>query len=171
MKQKTKKHLGALDIMIIVVVVLLIAALAVRFIGTHGSEASTGTVLEHYIVSFKICGIRHTSAEKFMEAGTSFYLDETGDYLGTLRSNGFTVNDAKNTYELTDGSIVSVTTTGEDDLYKVDVACSFDTEGRLDSNGNFLLNGTRYLGVNKEVKIVSKYLSVTGYITDISKAE
>jgi hypothetical protein len=166
--EKSKK-LGTLDIFIIVILVVCIVSIGFRYFTDKNSDVSENTQLENYTVSFKVMGIRDSSARNYMNKGTKFYIDDTNTYIGTISDDSITITDAMKYYSSLDGSSVAATNTGTGDLYKVDVEASFDTQGITDSNGRFLLGGNQYIGENQEIMIHSKYLSITILITDITK--
>ncbi len=168
--KKQAKRLNALDWFIIIIVLVCAVAIGIRFFSVRGSDVNDKVELENYVISFEILDIKNSSAQNYMDAGTNFYLQETNEFLGTLRE-GITVRDAQTFYEMPDGTIVWAQNTATGDLYRVDVEASLDARGKLDANGSFLLGGNRYIGMNKEVKIYSKYLAVTALITGIVKAE
>ena len=168
--KKQEKRLNALDWFVIVVVLVCAVAVGIRFISVRGSDVNDKVQLENYVISFEILDIKNSSAQNYMDAGTNFYLEETDEFLGTLRE-GVTIRDAQTFYEMHDGSVVLAQNTATGDLYRVDVEGSLDAKGKIDANGSFLLGGNRYIGMNKEVKIYSKYLAVTVIITGIVKTE
>ncbi len=170
MNKTKKQHLGALDVVIIVVVLVCAVSVGLRMFMTQNSDLDKNVQLDNYIVSFKVMGIRDSSAKNYLGKGTNFYLEESDGFFGTLRE-GVTINDAESYYEMPDGSIVLAANNSSGDLYRVDAECSLDVTGKLDSNGYFLLGGNKYIGINKELMIYSKYLSITVLITDITKAQ
>ena len=168
---KTKKHrLGALDAVIIVAVLVCIVSVGLRMFMTQNSDLDKNVQLDNYIVSFKVMGIRDSSAKNYLKKGTTFYFAEDNTQFGTLRE-GVTVYDAEAYYEMPDGTVVLAANNSSGDLYRVDAECSLDVTGKLDSNGYFLLGGNKYIGRGKEIKIYSKYLSITVLVTDITKAQ
>ena len=170
MENKTeKKRLGTLDYFIIFALIAVIACFAVRFISTERSSVAEKVELEDYIVSFKVSGIKDSSAKNYMEPGSRFYIEETGVYLGEL-CEGLTINDAQKYYELDNGEIIVAQNNATGDLYRVDVEGAFLSSGLTDANGCYLLGGNTYLGVNKVLTIQSKYLKIIIEITDIRKA-
>lgn len=164
-----KKRIGILDVFIIIIALLVIVSIVVRFISTRNSDQSEKSVLDDYIVTFKIMNIKDSSAKNYFESGTNFYLDSDKSYFGTLRE-GITVNDSVRYVYLHDGRVVKSQNNATGDLYRVDVEGSFSVKGLYDENGKFLVNGNNYISDNMEVKIFSKYLSVVILVTDISKA-
>ena len=170
MNQTKKQHIGALDVFIIVAVLVCAVSVGLRMFMTQNSDLDKNVQLDNYIVSFKVMGIRDSSAKNYLQKGTNFYLADTQEFFGTLRE-GVTVNDAESYYEMPDGSIVLASNNASGDLYRVDAECSLDVTGKMDSNGYFLLGGNKYVGINKELTIYSKYLSITVLITDITKAQ
>lgn len=168
---ENKKRLGALDIFIIIILVMCIVSVGFRLMSNKTSEITEGTQLENYTMSFKIMGIRDSSARNYMGKGTKFYLNDTNTYIGSINNGNITITDAQKYYDGMDGITVSAANTGTGDLYKVDVEAAFDVEGKTDSNGRFLLGGNQYVGVNQELQIHSKYLSITILVTDITKTK
>jgi len=170
MNKTKKQRLGALDVFIIAVVLVCAVSVGLRMFMTQNSDLDKNVQLDNYIVSFKVMGIRDSSAKNYLKKGTDFYLDETDTFFGTLRE-GVTTNDAEAYYEMPDGSIVLASNTASGDLYRVDAECSLDVTGKMDANGYFLLGGNKYIGRGKELMIYSKYLSITVLVTDITKAQ
>lgn len=170
-RKSTVKKLGALDIMIIIAILVCIVSVVMRVFMTKKSDLGGSVQLDDYVISLEIYDIRGSSAENYLEAGTNFYFEESDELLGTLRSDK-SIDPAKKRIELTDGRIIdSENPIKEGDLSRVDVVATFDAKGKYDSNGYFQLGGNKYLGVGKEVKIYSKYLSVAAKITGISLAK
>lgn len=161
-----KKRIGALDVFIILLVVSCVLFLALRFIDLGGSDVNESAILDDYTVSFKVSDIRDSSAKNYLEPGTNFYLKETDTLFGTLL-DGITISDAQEYHEMPDGKVVSTRNTATGSLYRVDVEGSFTVQGRLDQNGTLLLDGNKYIGLNKEISIYSKYLSIQIQITGI----
>ncbi|MBE6625707.1 MAG: DUF4330 family protein [Ruminococcaceae bacterium] len=168
-KKERKLKFGALDVFIILVVIVCAVSIVLRYVSNKQSDVGASTPLENYVISFEVLDIKDTSAQNYLEPGTNFYLVESDVLLGTLRE-GITVRDAEKYYEMPNGDIVLAQNNATGDLYRVDVEGSFDAKGRVDSSGRFLLGGNTYIGINKEVKIYSKYLAVTVVITGITNA-
>lgn len=166
-----KKGLGALDVFIIIILLVCAVSIGFRIFADRNSEVGENIQLEDYVLSFKVMGIRDSSARNYMEKGTKFYLTDSNVFLGTISDRDITITDAKKYYEALDGSVVTATNTGTGDLYKVDVEAAFDVQGKIDSNGRFLLDGNQYIGLNQEIQIYSKYLAITILVTDIEKAQ
>lgn len=169
MNNKEKKRLGALDALIIIVLVICIVSIGLRVFSTMRSETNANVQLDNYIISFKVSNIKDSSAKNYFEAGTNFYLSDSGVLLGSLRE-GVIVKDAETYYETEDGKVVLITNNAVGDLYRVDVEASLEAQGRVDANGAFYLGGNIFIAPNKEIMIYSKYLSITVVITDIQKA-
>lgn len=138
---ENKKKLGALDVFIIVILIMCIVSIGLRVFSNKTSDISESTQLENYTVSFKVMGIRDSSARNYITKGTKFYLNDSNVYIGAINNGDITITDAQKYYDALDGSTVSATNTGTGDLYKVDVEAAFDVEGKTDSSGRFLLGG------------------------------
>lgn len=169
-KTKNKCRLGALDVFIIIVVIICAVSIAVRYFDIKESDVNNNVQLENYVLSFEIKNIKDSSADNYFEKGTNFYIEDSGELLGTLRE-GITVSDAVRYYEKTDGTVVAAPNTATGDLYRVDIEGSMDVMGVTGSDGRFLLGGNQYIALNKEIKVCSKYLLVTIAVTGITKAQ
>ena len=166
-----KRHIGVLDVCILVALVAIIAGVAARFILRDNSSMAQPKALQNYLVDFEIKDIRGTS-EKYLKTDSPFYLDETGDYLGVVYKKEVLSDPAMTEYVTPEGNVVYVPTLRDagDDLCRIDVTGTFLVSGYVDDNGFFLLNGNRYLGLSKEVAVRSRELMVNVIITDIRTA-
>ncbi len=167
--KEKKRGLGALDVMIIILAVAVLAGAGLRWMNSRREAASEKAELGNYTVTFIVRGIRDSSAQNYLKAGMNFYLDENGDIFGTLNENP-SVDEASKYYEMPDGSIINVRTDVTGDQYRVDVMASVTAKGFKDEAGRFYLNGNKYLGMNREVSIHSKYVSYTVTITGVQSA-
>lgn len=166
-----KRHIGVLDVCILVALVAIIAGVAARFILRDNSSMAQPKALQNYLVDFEIKDIRGTS-EKYLKTDSPFYLDETGDYLGMVYKKEVLSDPAMTEYVTPEGNVVYVPNLRDagDDLCRIDVTGTFLVSGYVDDNGFFLLNGNRYLGLSKEVAVRSRELMVNVIITDIRTA-
>lgn len=166
-----KRHIGVLDVCILVALVAIIAGVAARFILRDNSSMAQPKALQNYLVDFEIKDIRGTS-EKYLKTDFPFYLDETGDYLGVVYKKEVLSDPAMTEYVTPEGNVVYVPNLRDagDDLCRIDVTGTFLVSGYVDDNGFFLLNGNRYLGLSKEVAVRSRELMVNVIITDIRTA-
>ena len=166
-----KRHIGVLDVCILVALVAIIAGVAARFILRDNSSMAQPKALQNYLVDFEIKDIRGTS-EKYLKTDSPFYLDETGDYLGVVYKKEVLSDPAMTEYVTPEGNVVYVPNLRDagDDLCRIDVTGTFLVSGYVDDNGFFLLNGNRYLGLSKEVAVRSRELMVNVIITDIRTA-
>ena len=166
-----KRHIGVLDVCILVALVAIIAGVAARFILRDNSSMAQPKTLQNYLVDFEIKDIRGTS-EKYLKTDSPFYLDETGDYLGVVYKKEVLSDPAMTEYVTPEGNVVYVPNLRDagDDLCRIDVTGTFLVSGYVDDNGFFLLNGNRYLGLSKEVAVRSRELMVNVIITDIRTA-
>lgn len=167
--KQRKFRLGALDIFIIICLIFCLVAVGARYFINRNSDIGESVQMDSYIISIKILDIKDSSAQLYFEPGSEFYLEETNAPFGTILE-GVTISDAEKVYEMPNGDIVIAQNNATGDLYRVDVEASFDAVGRVDSDGRFLLNGNTYIGANKEVKLYSKYLSVTAMVTSVIKS-
>jgi len=168
MEKGKKLRIGALDVFIIAAVLICIAGLVLRTFVKSDAISNNNAVMENYVVSFSVGNIRASSV-KYFEKGDTFYLKENNMKLGEIIDTADLP--ARKYYSDIDGKSVYVMNESTDDRTKrVDLDASLQVSGIIDSNGRFLLNGTRYLGVNKEVEIISKYITVNVKITSITKA-
>ena len=166
-----KRHIGVLDVCILVALVAIIAGVAARFILRDNSSMAQPKALQNYLLDLEIKDIRGTS-EKYLKTDSPFYLDETGDYLGVVYKKEVLSDPAMTEYVTAEGNVVYVPNLRDagDDLCRIDVTGTFLVSGYVDDNGFFLLNGNRYLGLSKEVAVRSRELMVNVIITDIRTA-
>ena len=166
-----KRHIGVLDVCILVALVAIIAGVAARFILRDNSSMAQPKALQNYLVDFEIKDIRGTS-EKYLKTDSPFYLDETGDDRGGVYKKEVLSDPAMTEYVTPEGNVVYVPNLRDagDDLCRIDVTGTFLVSGYVDDNGFFLLNGNRYLGLSKEVAVRSRELMVNVIITDIRTA-
>ncbi len=170
MDKKEKKKLGALDVVIILIVLVCALSVGFRIFSDYSSNVGEGVQLDNYSVTFKVMGIRDSSARNFIKKGEKFYFTDSKTYFGEINDGSITITDAMKYYEALDGTIVTATNTGTGDLYKVDVEASLDVKGKVDADGRFLVDGNKFLGENQEVQIHSKYLAITVLILSINKS-
>ncbi len=164
-----KKRLGALDICILVALLLCLLGAAVRMVFRDNSPLAQNIPLDKYTVYFTVYNIRSTS-EKFLKDGTVFYIDDTGEYFGTLVGSP-AVTYARKTYVDMNGNIVEVyNNTEEEGIARIDVEGAFQISGKMDENGFFLLNGNRQIAPSQEIEIRSRELFINVRINSIEKA-
>ena len=166
-QNEKKNRLGALDIFKILAVVVCIVSIGWRYISIKDDSTNNSVSLDNYIVSFDIYNIRKSSADNYLEVGTEFFIDDGDAFFGTLREQ-ISILDAEKFYTTSAGDVIRVagTETGEQD--RVDFKGTMNCSGVMNENGSFLLNGNLYLGIDKEIKLYTKYLSVSIKITGIS---
>ena len=169
-QQTKKKRFGALDYMILLLALVCVGSVAFRVITNLAEKKSN---MKEYTLDFQIFGIRESSFENYLEGaedGLNFYLDDGDVELGKLDQENLNKTTASRFFDLLNGTLERVTAPElEDGLTKVDVTGTFTVKGVMDEeSGTFLLNGNRYLALNKEVLIYSKYLSVTILVTGIT---
>ena len=161
-----KLKLNALDYFLIIAVVLCLVGGGIRvFLGGNGH--SSQVALEEYVISFTISDIRNTSTE-YLGAGEAFYLKSTQQYFGEI-ADTVSVTPALFYVENAAGEYVKAYAPENGDATRVDVAGTMRVTGYMSDHG-FLLGGTTPLAANKEVELISKYLSIKLEITDIEKA-
>ena len=171
-----KRGLGALDVMVIVLVLVVAGSVGARYFRNHSPGAAQTSQLEEYVISFQVKNIRNSSAENYLkekekaEDNEVFFLDENGQSFGTFL-NRISLGDAQKYYEMQDGSVALVTSHISGDQRRVDVEANVTASGLMTKEGCFLLNGSRYIVVNDEIKIHSKNVAFTVLITGINKAQ
>ena len=167
--KEKKRGIGALDVLIIILVVAVLGNAGLRFWRSRRAAASEQAQLGNFTIQFTVRNIRDSSAKDYLTEGTVFYLDENNQVFGTVDQN-FNSDYASRYYETKDGQIILVKSEIENDLKRVDVMRSVTAKGCYDSDNRFLLNGVTYLALNREVSIHSKYVSYTVLVTGISNS-
>lgn len=168
MNKEKKIRMGALDVFIIAAVITCIVGLGLRMFSRSEAVVNHNAVMDNYVVSFSVSNIRESSV-KYFSKGDVFFIKENTVRLGELIERSDLP--AQKYYSDINGNTVYVMNESTDDRTKRrDVTASLLVSGIMDERGRFLLNGTQYLGVNKEMEIKSKYITVNVKITSIAKA-
>ena len=167
---KKKRGLGALDVLIIVLILVVAGMAGFRYYRNSRVKANEAAELSNYIINFQVKNIRETSAGSYLKPGEVFFLDENNELFGTYLDK-VSDSDAQKYYEMPDGSVVSILSRLEEGQRRVDVEGIISAYGRNDENGCFLLNGKRYIVNNSELQIHSRYVSYTVLITGINKSQ
>ena len=168
MEKKKKIRIGALDVFIVLALAACVVGLGLRVFSRSEAVENSTAVMKNYTVDFEVCNIRGSSVNYF-NVGDVFFLKEGNVRLGELVSRSDML--AQKYYTDINGNTVLVMNEATDDMTK-----RIDLDGRLlvsgirDADGRFLVNGQKYLGVNKEVEIKSKYITVNVRITAIEEA-
>ncbi len=172
MNRETKKRLGALDVFIIVAILICAACLVLRMYG--GSEAvnNLGTMeTKTYTVVVSVKDIRESSV-KYFSMGETFFLEKEKSRIPFGEVIATQASDAQVYYADDDGTVRMVSSGGvTEQSSRSDVTLTFEVEGLRNGAGQFLLGGSDYLGVNKPIKIASKYVEVQGTILSISETD
>ena len=159
---ENKKKTAALDVFVIILLLVCIAAIGVRVTVGSGGLLSTDERGE-FLVSYVVSGIKSEYSDAFSE-GKEFYLED-GEKFGTLAS-GAVFTPAKLYSENADGEYkTSYATDGT-----VDIKGTAVVTGSMSESG-FLLGGNRYIAANMALKISSSDISVTVTVTDITKIQ
>lgn len=156
-KKERKKRIGALDIVIIVLLLAVICVGVLRF----AREKSVGK-LEDYTISLSVSNVSSDYSDYVDDA--DYYL-KSGEHLG--KTEGTPIFSPSFVYvENERGAYIkSYSTDGSVD-FKSDVAAS----GVMTETG-FMLNGKTYLAPNMTVEITSGLVSYTAVITGIEKTQ
>ena len=165
-----KKGLGALDVMILILLLVVIGSVGLRYMSIRNTDDTATAQAGSYVVTFQVKNIRNSSAEFYLNEGDLFFLDENTQLFGAFHEI-LSNNDAQKFYEMPDGSMMSVSSHLGGNQYRVDVEASLIASGMMTEDGSFLLNRNKYIGLNQELKIHSKYVSFTVVVTDIAEAQ
>ncbi len=167
-KKEKRVRIGALDVFIIIAVLACVVGLGLRMFMKGDTVVNNNAVMEDYVISFSVSNIRASSV-KYFNKGDVFFIKENSMRFGELTETSDLL--ARRYYTNMDGQVVYVMNESTDDRTKrVDLEAEIAVKGILDANGRFLLNGNQYLGVNKEIEIKSKYITVNVKITSIAKS-
>ena len=178
MEKKKKIRIGALDVFIVLALAACVVGLGLRVFSRSEAVENSTAVMKNYTVDFEVCNIRGSSVNYF-NVGDVFFCSEDTARLTFLKEGNVRLGElvsrsdmlAQKYYTDINGNTVLVMNEATDDMTK-----RIDLDGRLlvsgirDADGRFLVNGQKYLGVNKEVEIKSKYITVNVRITAIEEA-
>jgi hypothetical protein len=148
--------ISVIDVIVLAVVAILVAAVLTKFNIQDTPIASTNTVRVVYTV--KIPMIRSTTAA-LLRPGDNLYTD-TGTFIGVIQ--GVNVEDAYHPEWLVDGTYVMGKVQERYDVtLTVEVQCSF-------SNGRYYADRVFELNADAEQKIQTKYVTTTGFFVTIT---
>ncbi len=167
---KQKKGLGALDWVILILAVFIAGSFVLRYMNLEEKGLRQDSVLDDYVLTVEITGIREESANSYFNEDTQFYFTDTGKYLGKILSSN--PNSTSQYYELLDGTVQNVPMVTEEakDLLRMDVSAEIQVKGQY-KNGSFYHESNKVIGLNKEIAICSKFVSVTAVVTSIRSAQ
>lgn len=171
MNQQRKKRIGSLDIFIILAILVCGVCLFLRMNAqSEDVKNLTEGVMKNYEIELSVKNVRVTSVQYFGQ-GERFFLEKQKSRMpfGEIVSSQY--GDAQTYYSDIEGKTVLVPNQSVDEQTKrSDVTLTFEVSGFWDNNGNFLLEGTERLGVNKEINIINKYITVNGTILSIKES-
>ena len=162
MSNKTKLRFNAIDLVILILIIGCLAGLALRYqlINVIRSEGDSTSA----IVSFYLSDIRFTSEDYFNE-GDVFYLASEKEEFGVLEA-GFTFEPAAEYNMTRDGVYVKTSSVnGRSDMYG-----SLRAKGTFTPDGEFLLNGTKYIAAGSELSVYSSNIEINIILTDVKPA-
>lgn len=155
-----KKKFNVLDLVIITVIVLSVAALAVRYISAWKVD---GKEMAKYAVSISVKNVRSTIADAFV-AGDEVFLESNSAKIGTIESLDSSRPASAYASDL-NGGIVK--------LYypentKVDISATITCVGIMNEKG-FFSDGTQFLSPGMDITIYTSHMYVKASITSITK--
>ena len=154
--ENNKKRFGALDFVILIVLLLCAAVFALRF--GYKEQISGDELMSKYAISFCINDGRHTTADAFVK-GDRVYVATEDNYIGVfdrLDSN----NPAAYYVENSDIKIYYPEGT------RVDLTGTIISEGVMNDDGYFA-GGSYFLAPGKKITIYTGHVFVDIVLTDI----
>lgn len=170
MNKQKKRRIGSLDVFIILAVLACAVCLFLRM--NYQSE-DVKTVAEGqretYNIELSVKNVRVTSVQYFNQ-GDLFYLEKWTSRVPLGEIVSVQYGDAQTYYADIEGKSVLVPNQSEDEQTKrSDMTLTFEVSGLWSKDGDFLLDGTEHLSVNREITIVNKYITVYGNVISIKK--
>lgn len=156
-----KKHLGVLDWVIVIVLLLCVVVFALRY--TYRAEISGGDVTQEYAISFMVSDVRHTTADAFVK-GDKVFVQTDDTCIGVferLESN----NPAAYYADDPGAGIVKVY---YPEATRVDLTGTIISQGFMNDDGYFA-NGSYYLAPGKKFGIYTGHVYVDIVITNIEE--
>ena len=157
--ENNKKRFGALDFVILIVLILCVAVFALRF-GYKG-QISGKDLLSKYAISFCINDVRHTTVDAFVK-GDRVYVATDDTYIGVfdrLDSN----NPAAYYFE---NSVTNGLKVYYPEGTRVDLTGTIISEGVMNDDG-FFAGGSYFLAPGKKITIYTGHVFVDVVLTDI----
>ena len=156
-KNSDKPHFNVADIIIIVALIAVITAFALRVYNVFGEKDNTVQVR----ISFEVSAI--SSDEILLKEKDALYLSEDDTFVGTLEK--FTVSDTRIYVYNKDGKLVKASISGKSDVTGTIIIDCVKTE-----NG-YYLGGTRLLSEGDTLTMYTKMREMNFKIIKISEIE
>jgi len=170
MNKEKKRRIGSLDIFIILAVIACGICLFLR-LNAQSQDVKTLTdeELESYNIELSIKNVRVTSV-KYFNSGDQFFLEKWTSRMPLGEIVSVQYGDAQSYYTDMEGKTVLVSNQSEyESTKRCDLTLNLEVKGLWTPDGEFLLDGTEQLNVNKEITILNKYITVYGNIISIKK--
>ncbi len=146
-------RISVIDILVVLIVIALGAAVYVRFFRAQTTSVAKGT--DCFTYTMKITGVRSVAADALRE-GDKLYDVANGTYLGQISS--IRVEDSVQEYATLDGELKGFAIENRIDIY-LDVYA----EGMI-ADGRFYASRTYEISANGSVTFSTKYYSATGMV-------
>ena len=155
----------------IIVAVLACAVCLILRLNAQSQDVKTITdgKQEIYNIELSVKNVRVTSVQYF-NRGDLFFLEKWTSRMPLGEIVSVQHGDAQSYYADIEGHSVLVPNQSVNEQTKrSDMTLTIEVTGLWNSDGEFLLDGTEHLSVNKEITIVNKYITVYGTILSIKK--
>ncbi len=161
---KNKRHISALDVVVIMLAVLCIAGIGIRiYIGTSSAAAEITGEAGDYEISLLVSDIRTTS-EQFFSKGTAFYL-QSGELLGNV-TEAPSITPARYITEDENGNCVFINAPENGDESMRDITLTLKVHGTMTERG-FVTDLGTYLAPNVTAAIKSEFVKADALVISL----
>ena len=161
---------GILDAVIILLIISVIVGLAFRY--NFFNTFTNLQKLDEYAVSYSIKNIEHTTPN-YIDNGDEVYFKDSGRKFGTIMESSdaatfpLTVTPSTQTF-VENASTITVTYPPET---RIDATGRIKCEGKISSDGTFLLNGSDYISAGQTYIICTEKVTLEITIQGIELIE
>ena len=169
-KVKRFPKFGILDVAIILLIISVIIGIVFKynFFNTFASLQK----LDEYAVSFSVKNIESTT-QYYISSGDSVYFKESGKNFGTIMQSSdassipLNVTPSEHTF-IDNGEAIRVNYPKDT---RIDATGRIKCEGKMSSDGTFLLNGSEYLSAGQTYVICSEKVTIEITILGVEAIE
>ncbi len=174
-KERTTPRFGVLDAIIILLIVVAVVGVYFRYNIIDFVSATQN--LEDYTIEYSIKNIRY-STQRYVDIKDDVYFASDGKYFGWIASASdsneqyWSWQTTTATFITSSGEIKDVGYPEEDsENSRIDANGRLVCSGKYSSDGEFLVNGTKYIAAGQLIDVKTEYVSVTLCVENISPFE
>jgi len=167
-KTRSLPRFGALDALIILIVIVLIVGIFFRY--KLMDILTSQQNFDEYNIAFTVDNVRYTTPD-YINVGDTFYFANGGDALGTVTNDSenvgaLTVAPAAEMFTDSNGNIIEVHYPNET---RVSFSGNLLCKGSVSETGGILINGSTYVAPGQTINVRTELVTMTLKVINIEK--